>query len=119
MYVTALMVVTVFCPAKSTRTHWQPGWQPGLTAASVTLRVWLGRLGELEPWGSRARRSQLVSSPSESSVPGPLMTQVIRATSMPRPLIEPSNIFHLDKMHWPFRTNYQERDCIVVDCEES
>ena len=34
-------------------------------------------------------------------------------------VIEPSNVFHLEKLHWSFRTNYQGRERVVVDCEES
>ena len=34
-------------------------------------------------------------------------------------VIEPSNVFHSEKLHWPFRANYQGRECVVVACEES
>ena len=36
-------------------------------------------------------------------------------------VIEPSNVFHSEKLHWPFkfRANYQGRECAVVACEES
>ena len=34
-------------------------------------------------------------------------------------VIEPSNVFHLEKLHWSFRTNYQGRERVVVECEES
>ena len=34
-------------------------------------------------------------------------------------VIELSNVFHSEKLHWPFRANYQGRECVVVACEES